>query len=113
MADETHNGYANQETWAFNLHWSNHHGLYVYFLGEAALFLATKPDANDFELGEHVVDLFKEEVRTAKPDDFLAGTNSRDFAKAILAMRDEVGSVWRVDRKEIGASVRESLENES
>lgn len=35
MSDETYQGWANRETWAFNLHWSNDQGFYNETLEQA------------------------------------------------------------------------------
>lgn len=54
---EEYNGYANRETWAFNLHWQNDQGLYTWVLESAQGVIdnATYPPVSDTYLGEQVV----------------------------------------------------------
>ena len=105
MTDETYNGYANRETWAFNLHWQNDQGLYNYVLEEARSYLDGEGDnasdpVGDWQLGYAVVQRIREELPDLAPD-------------AWELLREDVGSWWRVDEAEVGAAVRESLDAES
>ncbi len=103
MSDDTYQGWKNRETWAFNLHWSNDQGLYSETLEQARQYLKQSAEADDYNLGEFVIaywrnflDDYVDEFGTPVPDE--------------LQMFDrEVGSWWRIDEAEIGASVRESL----
>ena len=119
MTDETYNGYANRETWAFNLHWQNDQGLYSETLAQADQYLTDTygrawPELPEDELrgalhgvGEHVVRYWDAVVHEWE-DDFGERPNT-----GIQMFRDEVGSWWRVDYAEVGAAVRESLDAES
>lgn len=101
MSDETYEGWVNRETWAFNLHWANDRGLYEETLERAKEYLSGNADADDYMLGEHVVGYWR---------DLLDGYDFGDPKPEGLAMFErEVGSWWRVDATEVGASVRESL----
>lgn len=110
--DETYNGYANRETWAFNLHWQNDQGLYHETLDVAGDYIQRKSIAShaaeepsDRELGEYVVTYWREYItERAEADGWLP--------EALGMFRDEVGSWWRIDYSEVGAAVRESLEAE-
>ena len=113
---DRYNGYANRETWAFNLHWQNDQGLYNETLAQAGEFLAAaqadehddgdRGPVTDFTLGETVVDHWRE---------FLADYRENfgsELPEGLAMFRDEVGSWWRIDYAEVGAAVRESLEVE-
>lgn len=98
--DETYNGWANRETWAFNLHWSNDQGFYAWVLDVARGYLEARPEASDYGLGEAVVSLVTEELAELSPELW-------------EYLRSDVGSFWRINTSEVGRCVRESLENES
>lgn len=103
--NETYNGYANRETWAFNLHWQNDQGLYGATLAIAQDYVSSTETTEldtDSRLGEVVVNYWREFIdEVDQPSDG-------------LKMWDrEVGSWWRIDYAEVGAAVRESLDNES
>lgn len=106
MNDETYNGYSNRETWAFNLHWQNDQALYSETL-ERVRDCHGFEEASDFTLGEQVVAYWREQLDTYE-ETYGAGL------PAVLHMFDrEVGSWWRINNAEVGAAVRESLDNES
>lgn len=103
-AAETYQGYTNRETWAFCLYYANDHGLYRRTLHETEDYLLrANPDASDRELGQHLIDYWRERAHeyTTAPD------------PSIVMMAREVGSWWRVDAAEVGAAVRESLSVEA
>lgn len=103
-ADETYNGWKNRETWAFNLHWSNDRGLYEETLERAREYLKySNEEATDLELGEHIVGYWKDYIEEYA-DDFGAPA-----PEGLQMFYREVGSWWRVDEAETGASVREAL----
>jgi hypothetical protein len=119
MTDETYNGYANRETWAFNLHWQNDEGLYNMTLETAQEYLtetyghdwASLPE-NElrgafYGVGEHVAAYWHDLIDTYA-DEFGAA-----LPEGLAMFRDEVGSWWRIDHAEVGAAVRESLDSEA
>lgn len=107
MTDEKYQGWANRETWAFNLHWSNDQGLYNMLLEDAREFVAGE-DRSGYEgnafarrVGEHVIEWLEEQL-----DSGVFGDDTERM------LRKEIGSFWRVDEVEVGDSVLESLTNE-
>lgn len=101
MSDE-YNGYANRETWAFNLHWQNDQGFYGWVLESAREVIenATFPPVSDLYLGERIVAIVRDELEELSPELW-------------ELLRTDVGSFWRIDCEEVGAAVREALEIES
>lgn len=95
MGDDTYNGWANRETWAFVLHVENDEGL-QQFVHE---FVRNHADAwsCDGYVGEKIVDAVRELW-----DDC-------DGAEWVQLMRDDVGSVWRIDYEEVGHALREAV----
>lgn len=112
---ETYQGWKNRETWAFNLHWSNDEGMYNMTLNQAQEYLietyghdwASLPEDElkgaFYGVGEHVIKYWKQFVE-GYADEF-----GDDPSKELQMFYREVGSWWRVDEAETGASVRESL----
>jgi hypothetical protein len=100
---ETYQGYTNRETWAFCLHYANDHQLYHRTLYTARGYLREHPEASDRELGQHLIDYWRERAHeyTTAPEE------------AIVMLTREVGSWWRVDPAEAGAAIRESLSIEA
>ena len=101
--NENYQGWANRETWAFMLHVNNDQGLYSETLEVAK----QHGGSDDFLLGQAVV-IYWEGTFEGWAEEF--GTPLPD---GLAMFRNEVGSWWRVDYAEVGAAVRESLENES
>lgn len=108
---ETHNGYANRETWAFNLHWQNDQGLYNMTLERAQGYLdglSARREVTDYELGEDAVAYWQDTIGNWRN----VSAAEDAFANTLAMFRDEVGSWWRIDYAEVGAAVRESLDAE-
>ena len=91
MSDEMYYGYANRETWAFNLHWQNDQGLYELVREWGGDANSTDP----WTVGEHVI---------ACAQEFWSEVGGGMW-------RSETGSLWRVDRHEVGEDVLEALDN--
>lgn len=110
--DESFNGYANRETWAFHLHVSNDEGLYRQTLSVANELDLDSPegvlDVTDYEIGEAVVGFWRDYL-----DNYTEETGMPCLPAGLLAFDREVGSWWRIDYAEVGAAVRESLDVES
>lgn len=117
---DRYNGYANRETWAFNLHWQNDQGLYGLTLEEAERYMsatygaewanlpADEMKAAEFGVGEYIVGFWRDYIDADMEEDGYAGPSRQP-----LRMFDrEVGSWWRIDYKEVGEAVRESLDAE-
>lgn len=119
MSDsETYNGYANRETWAFNLHWQNDQGLYDMTLETAQEYLtetygdewaslpADELRGAQYGVGEHIVSYWRDFI------DNYADEFGEAPSEGLLMFDREVGSWWRVDHMETGAAVFESLDVE-
>ena len=107
MSEEGYQGWANRETWAFNLHWTNDQGLYNETLEETQRYLAgVNDEASDYELGENIVGYWQEVI--ADYDEAVMPK----LPEALRMMRDEVGSWWRINHAEVGAAIREHLSGE-
>lgn len=106
---ETYNGYANRETWAFNLHWQNDQGMYGTTLDFAARYVSDcttdRREVTDAEIGGAVVDYWRDVFDGYDMDDTPMPRELRMFQR-------EVGSWWRIDYREVGEAVRESLDAE-
>lgn len=95
METERYEGWANRETWAFNLHWQNDQGLYDAVREVAEVWA---DDYGDSMLGERVIDYVEELLEEARPHS--------DEAYQVIR---EIGSWWRIDRTEVGETVREAI----
>jgi len=103
--NDTYNGWANRETWAFWLHVGNDEGLYESVREWAQGWIdAQNADAQDdyadSSLGAYVAESVHEYLLETQPHS--------DHARMVL---NEVGSWWRINHAEIGAAVREDLDN--
>lgn len=93
-SNETFNGWANRETWAFNMWVSNEQGLAEMVRETVEEFAYNCDEMSDWRLGEVAVRYVKE---------FLEETE-----QASGDMYREIGSWWRIEEREIGAALREA-----
>jgi len=117
--DETYNGYSNRETWAFMLHLDNDQGLYEMSRDWAREAIAEwREYGNDDESGGYADRVIGERVvwqaieLWADHEDDLATRGGYSTGDPIVMWQREVGSVWRVDERAVGESIREDLEND-
>lgn len=95
--DTTYNGWANRETWAFVLHCDNTIG--SEFIIES---MEIDCDESDWQIGMDVIEFVQ-----SMWDDARDGWHNSDW---VDRMRDDVGSVWRIDEREIGSWAKEFAE---
>lgn len=103
MNTETYQGWANRETWAFNLHWQNDQGLYDAVREHAAEQIEASVkygEHSDSGLGQSTIDYVEELLEESRPHN----------EQAYRVIR-EIGSWWRIDRAEVGAAVREAVDH--
>ena len=111
MTNEDYNGWVNRETWCFNLGLNNDPVMYD-MARDAALRgirrmndmqseyrteLTLKPD---LFIGEAIMDMMQE----------LYGIAIEEHIVAALQMFSDIGSLWRVDLREVGSAWVEDLE---
>lgn len=102
MSDDTYNGWANRETWALCLHLGNDQSTYEWAKVEAQRAIddytesmiefgyEVKSPVPAARVGRHII----EQVTETLPDLMVPD--------AYAMMREDVGSVWRVDESEVG-----------
>jgi hypothetical protein len=94
MTDDTYNGWANRETWAFYLHLSNDQGLWDW-TGERVRDIA----ATHRRLWGNVYATFLGETLIEYVEALWEECEGSEWVRL---MRSDVGSVWRIDCREIG-----------
>jgi hypothetical protein len=129
--DETYSGWANRETWAVALHINNDQGWQEsvreavrnavdgayqdppVWLGAGG---ATDPAELDRLWANVAGDAIRENVEDVfDPDVFSLTDSQRDtytVSRDLWMARDDIGSLWRVDWTELGASFLEDLEDD-
>jgi len=91
MTDEKYQGWTNHETWALNLWLTNEEGIYHYIQG------AIKEAPNKYEAEERLKNI----VEDWHDDCFEDEKGYSSCTKEMKMMFREVGSLWRVNYKEI------------
>ncbi len=99
MSGESFDGSANRETHALVMWLSNDEGLYLAALDVAEQALRRTP-IDSMPDAARVIG----EALFVWVDDSLFSFESLRLSRELTAMRDEVGSLWRVDRDELGAA---------
>ena len=98
MSGEMSHGWANRETWAFQMILNNDERLQRDLHGSARNLRTWKRDAHPRWIGEQLVRVYREWALANYADDSDARTLVR-----------EVGSFWRIDELEIGEAVLRDL----
>jgi len=97
MADETYNGWTNRETWAAYLWLTNEEGLY-----REAIEIVRAPFKGEgrYALGPHdreAIPLLEDDLENL----FDALFDFDTMTRALYSMREDIGSLWRVDWRSI------------
>jgi hypothetical protein len=97
---EEYNGWSNRETWAFVLHCDNTIGkeFVCESLGYLTPDIVHAEECDDYQMGREVLSFVEDMWEEFRSEEWVA------------LMRDDVGSVWRIDLREIGAWAREYAE---
>lgn len=108
MSTDTYNGWKNRETWALNLWLTSDEGLYRWALDVAAEALVShRLDHGGEDLPGIEARIVGEAIREAWRE-LLEECPSESLDQ----VRDDVGSLWRVDFDAIGEAFCEALECE-
>ncbi len=83
-------GWTNRETWAVNLWLSNDQGLYNW--------------VNDLKANTNSPLEFADALKSYVEDDLKEYANESERGSEIRTMFDDIGSLWRVEWKEIATS---------
>lgn len=107
--NEEYNGWTNRETWATNLWLDNERGLY-----EQVQDLA-REEIEGHDEGEEINPYFLGEKIKAIFEELFDFTQYNYLSKELLSMRDDIGSLWRVNWREIAdyqlEAMKESASN--
>ena len=97
MTDETYNGWTNRETWATYLWLTNEEGLY-----QEAIEIVRAPSKGEgrYALGPHdrkAIPLLEDDVANL----FDVLFDYENLTPATYSIREDIGSLWRVDWRSI------------
>ena len=106
--EERYNGWSNRETWAVALHINNDQG---WQEGVLEALRATYDEAKGWSL-RAAADVIHENVEEVLDGLYAAATdNDNDKARSDYTMiREDIGSLWRVDWTELGAAFLSDLD---
>lgn len=116
MTTESYNGWANRETWAVSLHINNDQG-WQESVHEALREARTSAQdlggvLHDYQagkiIGENVVEALRGMVDRARYMNSMCNAQ-RTLLESYVDIRDDIGSLWRVDWTELGASFLATL----
>ncbi len=104
MTDETYNGWSNRETWATALHIDNDEGLHEYrnelcdtAWKAVATSYATVDQSRCYALAESLHDWVEE----MSHDVYFPDSDHEPANRALCGMFHDIGSLWRVNWREI------------
>ena len=97
MIDQTYNGWTNRETWAVNLWLSNDEGLYH----------ETRDIVRQHEGKAAQADAVKEYVENLMRPAYWRDEMGCTMPEGLEGMRDDIGSLWRVEWSEVAAAFTE------
>lgn len=104
MQTQEYNGWKNRETWATNLWIENDEGLY----NEAQELAKQALRADKLNATRHLADLLENWF-----DELFNPSNYGELTEGLMIMRNDIGSLYRVDWWEIASNMVTELELQS
>ena len=107
MSEETFNGWTNRETWAVALHINNDQGWQESVLSAVRGVVSSDRDEEwmDIRAGTAV----REDVEEHLDPEF---HTSLSHLRDLMRVQSDIGSLWRVNWTELGASFLEDIERD-
>lgn len=113
MSDDTYNGWTNRETWAVALHINNDQGWQESVLAELREYVSREAVVTpaSWEAGDIIRENVEETLMNIEPRRGAHGVWYAVAEGQWLALND-IGSLWRVNWTELGASFLSDLDEE-
>ncbi len=116
MSDETYNGWTNRETWAVALHINNDQGWQESVMEELRATIGDDPNPDDENVGMtdwEAGEMVRENVeRVITVDGYAEMTGEDHLPRELSVIAEDIGSLYRVNWSEIGASFLSDLAEE-
>lgn len=108
-----YNGYANEDSYHFDVIWANDQSLYNAIVNEGKRLLAWAKMMDDTSLGRNILDALKATYNNGGWGYASAPEAFKNLPGAVLSNLASNVDLTRVNEAEFGAAVRDAIGNES